>query len=79
MSGRGTYVLGENMFQCSFGHHKSQITLPGLEPRPSPWETSLAYGMTCVFQYNVNRRYSKRKGVKLSLRQAVEAHIVEIL
>jgi hypothetical protein len=35
-----TEVLGENLRQCCFAHHKSHIHLPGLEPGLQGWEAS---------------------------------------
>jgi hypothetical protein len=36
--GRETEVLGKNVLQCYFVHHKSHMTCPGLEPEPPRWE-----------------------------------------
>jgi hypothetical protein len=35
-----TEVLGENLAQRRFVHHKSHLTCPGLEPGPPRWEAS---------------------------------------
>jgi hypothetical protein len=39
MIGRGTEVLGENLLQCRFVHHKRHM-LAGREPEPPRWEAS---------------------------------------
>jgi hypothetical protein len=38
-TGGETEVLGENLSQCRFVHHKPHM-LPGREPRPPRWEAS---------------------------------------
>jgi hypothetical protein len=41
-----TEVLGENLPQCRFVHHKPQM-LPGREPGPQRWEASYYFFYYC--------------------------------
>jgi hypothetical protein len=52
-----TEVLGENLLQRHFVHHKSHMTRPGFEPGPPRWEAS--YGAALprgprLFQLSTN-------------------------
>jgi hypothetical protein len=44
-----TEVVGKNLSQCHFIHHKSHVTLPGIEPGPPNLPYKYVYSVINIF------------------------------